>query len=152
MEPEIINRPAFKIVGMKYRGNNESEEIPQLWDAFWPRHQEIAHRVPESVTYGVVDNYDEEKQEFDYVAGFEVDSLTDVPAGMTGIEVPAQTYAVFDCTLPTLMDTIHHVYEGWLPSSGYVRAPGPEFELYDERFDTAQGKLDMSICIPVQKR
>ena len=152
MDPRIIKRPDLKVVGMKYRGNNENEEIPQLWDAFWPRHEEIAHRVPDMVAYGVIDNFDEEKQEFDYVAGVEVDSLADVPAGMTGIEVPAQTYAVFDCTLPTLMDTIQHAYEGWLPGSGYARAPGPELELYDERFDVAQEKLEMSIYIPIEKQ
>lgn len=150
MEPKIIDRPAFKVVGMKYRGNNENEEIPQLWDEFWPRLQEIGHRSPEYVAYGIIDNFDEEMQVFDYVAGVEVDSLADVPEGMTGVEVPAQTYAAFECTLPTLMDTIRHVYEGWLPGSGYTRAPGPEFELYDERFDIAQGKLGMSIYIPIR--
>ena len=150
MEPQIIHRPAFIVVGMKYRGKNENDEIPQLWREFWPRTKEILHRVPANVAYGVIDKFDEEKGEFDYVAGLEVESPSEIPEGMTGVELPDQTYAVFDCTLPTLMETIGYVYQEWLPGSGYIRTEGPEFELYDERFDMAQGKLDMAIYIPVR--
>ena len=103
------------------------------------------------MAYGVIDNFDEERGEFDYVAGLEVDSLSEIPKGMTGVELPDQTYAVFECTLPTLMETIGYVYQEWLPQSDYVRSEGPEFELYDERFDIAQGKLDMAIYIPVRE-
>ena len=151
MEYEIIRRPSFKIVGMRYRGKNENEEIPQLWREFWPRIKEIVHRVPANVAYGVIDNFDEERGEFDYVAGLEVDSLSEIPKGMTGVELPDQTYAVFECTLPTLMEPIGYVYQEWLPQSDYVRSEGPEFELHDERFDIAQGKLDMAIYIPVRE-
>jgi AraC family transcriptional regulator len=122
-----------------------------LWRDFGPRTKEIVHTAPASVAYGVIDNFDEADGEFDYVAGLEVDSTTDIPEGMTAVELPDQTYAVFECTLPTLMDTNRYVHQEWLPASGYVRAEGPEFELYDERFDMTQGKLDMAIYIPVRK-
>ncbi|MGC1121768.1 MAG: GyrI-like domain-containing protein [Candidatus Methanofastidiosia archaeon] len=86
MEPEIKSKPAFTVVGIKYRGKNENNEIPQLWFKLGPRINEIKHRVGSA--YGVMDNYDEESGKFDYIAGIEVDSSADIPEGMVSIDVP----------------------------------------------------------------
>lgn len=149
MEPEIKSRPAFTVVGMKYRGKNEKNEVPQLWDKFVPRMKEIKHVV--GPAYGVMDNYDEKSGEFDYVAGLEVDSTADILEGMVSMDVPEQAYAVFTCTLPTLFEAFQYVYKKWLPQSGYKRAEGPEFELYDENFNPEDETSKMYIYIPVVK-
>ncbi len=151
MEPKISNRPAFTVVGMKYRGKNENKEIPQLWQKFKPRMDEVKHKVNPHVCYGVMDNFDMKSGEFDYVAGFEVKSTADVPEDMVCWEVPEQTYAVFPCTLPNIVEAFRHVCKEWLPQSGYQRTDGPEFELYDENFQPDEGKLDMYIYIPIKK-
>lgn len=150
MEPEIKSKPAFTVVGMKYRGKNKNKEIPQLWFKLGPRMNEIKHRI--GPAYGVMDNYNEESGEFDYVAGIEVDSAADIPEGMVSIDVPEQTYAVFTSTLPTLVETFQHAYKTWLPQSGYKRVDGPEFELYDETFNPADETSVMYIYIPVRKK
>ena len=31
MEPKIVTKPAFKAVGLYYKGKNENQEISQLW-------------------------------------------------------------------------------------------------------------------------
>jgi len=152
MEPKIISRGAFRVVGMKYRGKNENNEIPQLWTKFMPKTSEIKHIANPNIAYGVMDNFDKESGDFDYIAGFEVDSITNIPAGMVSWDVPAQTYAVFTCTLPTLIKAFHHVYKTWLPQSGYQRADGPDFELYDENFDHKDENSKMFIYIPVVKK
>ena len=152
MEPRFEQRQAFTVVGMKYRGKNENEEIPQLWEEFWPRHGDIKHRATPNESYGVEDNFDMQSGEFDYIAGLDVTEASDIPEGMTVIEVPAQTYAVFDCTLPTIIETVHYVYDEWLPNSDYRRGKGPEFELYDKRFDPEGGKLTMSYYVPVLEK
>ncbi len=152
MEPKIISRKPFLVAGMKYRGGNENEEIPQLWRDFWPRHTEIQNRVAPGLSYGVITNFDEEAGEFDYIAGVQVQSGSELPTGMVAIELPGQTYAVFECTLPALMPTMSQIYERWLPASEYRRAPGPEFELYDERFDPDHDRFEMSVCIPVVRK
>ena len=41
MEHQIVNKPGFTVVGMKYRGKNEHDEIKQLWGQFVPRIREI---------------------------------------------------------------------------------------------------------------
>lgn len=150
MEPEIKSKPAFTVVGMKYRGKNEKDEIPQLWFKFGRRMNEIKHRI--GPAYGVRDNYDEESGEFDYVAGIGVDSSADIPESMVRIDVPEQTYVVFTCTLPTLVETFQHVYKIWLPQSDYKRVDGPEFELYDETFNPADETSMLYIYIPVVKK
>jgi AraC family transcriptional regulator len=152
MEVEIITRSDFWVVGLHYRGTNEHEELPTLWRQFWTRHSEIGNRVEPSHAYGVVDNFDADTKTLDYWAGIEAQKDSKVPKGMAKICIPAQTYAVIQCTLPTLMETIDKIYGEWLPSSAYTRAEGPEFELYDERFDVDQKKYEMSIWIPVSQK
>ena len=152
MEPKIKSRPAFRIVGMKYHGKNEQNEIPQMWSEFASRVSEVQNRVDAHATYGVMGNYDEDSGEFDYVAGLNVSAAAHVPEGMVSWDVPAQTYAVFSCTLPTIGETLDHIHRVWLPASGYRHAHGPEFELYrDEEFDPEAPDSVMYIYIPIEK-
>lgn len=150
MKPKTTARPAFTVVGVKYRGKNENNEIPQMWSEFGPRMNEIKHKRNPHVAYGVMGNFDGDTGEFDYVAGFEVTSAAELPEGMVSWEVPEQNYAVFTCTLPTLHDTFHYIYETWLPQSGCQRAEGPEFELYDKSFDPQDKSSEMYVYIPIQ--
>ena len=150
-EPKITSKPAFTVIGMKYRGKNEHEEIPQLWGRFMEREGEIEDKQNPQVCYGVEDNFDETSGEFDYVAAFEVSSDADVPEGMVKWDLPAQTYAVFTCTLPTIRETYQYAYKSWLPQSGYQGAAGAEFELYDQGFDPHVPSSKMYLFVPVNK-
>ena len=150
MEPTFVSRSAFTVVGMKYRGKNEHEEIAQMWNRFMPRSGEIQHRVDPHVAYGVMGNLDMDSGEFDYLAGYEVEHAADVPEGMSHWAVPAQTYAVFPCTLPTLLEVMHQIYQTWLPASGRQRADGPDFEFYNEWFDPSDPSSAMYIYVPVR--
>ncbi len=149
MEPKIVSRSAFTVVGMKYRGKNEHNEIPQMWDAFGPRMDEIKRKVTRHVAYGVMGNLDEATGEFDYVAGFEVDSTEDIPEGMVSWDVPEQTYAAFTCTLPTIGEAFQYAYKTWLPQSGRQATGGPDFELYDEKFNPQDPNSEMYIYIAI---
>jgi len=151
MEPKIVSKPAFTIVGVKYRGKNESNEIKQMWDDFGPRMGEIKHMVDKHVCYGVCANMDEQSHEFDYFAGFEVDSTADIPGRMVSFEVPAATYAVFRTTLPDVGQTFDHAYCNWMPQSGYQATGGPDLELYDEEFDPADLESTFEIFVPIMK-
>jgi AraC family transcriptional regulator len=152
VEIEIISRSDFWIVGLHYRGTHENEELPALWRQFWPRHAEIRDRIEPSHAYGVIDNFDSSSKTMDYWAGIEAEKNCKVPKGMAKICIPAQIYAIFQCVLPTLMETIGKIYGEWLPSSAYTRTDGPEFEFYDERFDVDQEKYEMSVWIPVSQK
>ena len=150
MEPRIESRAAFRVVGMKYRGKNEQNEIPLLWREFGSRVAEVQNRMEAHTTYGVMGNYVEDTGEFDYVAGINVSTDADIPEGMVSWDVPAQTYAVFSSTLPTIGNTLEHIHRTWLPASGYRQAEGPALELYDEEFDPENPDSLMYIYIPVE--
>jgi AraC family transcriptional regulator len=150
MEPKIVTKPAFTVVGMKYLGKNETNEIPQLWEKFMPREGEIKQRA-NPFGYGVMDNFDEKTGDFDYLAGIEVKDISDIPEGMESWQVPEQTYAVFGCNLKNIKQAFKQIYHQWLPKSGYQRAQGPEFEFYDDSFKPIEGKLDLYIYIPVEE-
>jgi AraC family transcriptional regulator len=130
-------RHAFTVVGMKARHRNEQNDIPALWESFVPRQGEISPRADQLVSYGVMDNCDQ-IGEFDYIACVEVDPLVDIPEGMVSHEIPEGTYAVFKGSLSTIQETFDYIYGEWLPVSGYRRAPGPEFELYNQDFERDQ--------------
>jgi predicted transcriptional regulator YdeE len=150
MQPKIVTKPAFIVAGMLYRGRNEKGEIPQLWQAFGPRMGELVHAAGEPIAYGVMDHFDEVSGEFDYLAGIKVGEGGDLPDGMVSWQIPAQTYAVVSTTLPTIRDVFDELYNAWLPASGYRRAPGPEFELYDERFNAAEPHSELDLYIPIE--
>jgi len=150
VQPKIVQREAFTVVGMEYQGKNENNEIKDLWGVFSPRMGEIKQPIWQWGSYGIcLDTPDVEGLR--YLAGVEVEQAQDVPDGMTVWTVPEQTYAVFPCTLPTLHDAYRYAFEEWLPQSGYQRAEGPDFELYSEEFDPEDPASTMYIYVPIQK-
>jgi predicted transcriptional regulator YdeE len=149
-EPKILTKPAFTVIGMKYRGKNEQGEIPQLWGKFMARAGEIRDKLEPDICYGVCDNHDDASGEFDYVAAFEVGDEVEIPDGMVKWDLPAQTYAVFTCTLPTIMEAYQYAYKSWLPESATQRTSGPEFELYDQDFDPNVPSSPMYLYVPVK--
>jgi len=150
MEPKIVSRKAFTVVGIKYRGKNENNEIPQMWQELGPRVEEIKDMVGPQVAYGISANMDMATGEFDYIAGFEVSGAEAVPEGMVSFEVPGGKYAVFTTTLPKIGETFHNAYETWLPQAGYAPTASPELELYDERFDPQDPSSTFELYIPIK--
>jgi len=151
MEPRILTKPAFSVMGLTVRAKGGSPEIPGLWDKLMPRLGEISGRKSDDA-FGVIDDFDEAAGEMDYTAGYQVEESPRPPSGMTVAHIPAQTYAVFDCTLPTLMEALDQAYHAWLPNSEYRRAGGPEFEYYGEDFFGSDPDSPMSIFIPIESR
>jgi AraC family transcriptional regulator len=134
MHVRMEEKAGFTVIGIKYRGRNEKNEITQLWETFVPRMGEITGVVDREVSYGVMDNFDPETGDFEYYACVEVEPESEPPEGMVRHTVPDQTYAVFKCILPKIHDAFHYAYHEWFPASDYERSGGPEFELYDAAF------------------
>jgi AraC family transcriptional regulator len=141
MEPRIVTKEAFNVVGIPFSGQVSSSpyedgqnnnEIGKAWDQFNARAAEIKHWSGPAIglCFGMPD-----ADEPWNIAGAEVSTLEDVPVGMMGRHVPAAKYAVFQCTLPTLGATYQYIMEQWQPASGYERGEGPDFEVYDESWD-----------------
>ena len=147
---KIVERGAFTVVGLKYRGKNENNEIPQLWRVLGLRTGEIENLADNTAAYGISANMDKESSEFDYIAGFEVSSTEGLPEGMVAFEVPGGRYAVFTTTLPKIGETFHNAYDTWLPQAGHRLTSGPEFELYDDQFDPQDPDSEFDLYIPIK--
>lgn len=146
IQPRFETKPAFTLVGLLIHTKPMTPEIPHIWDQFVPRIPEIKHGVEPGVSYGLMAP---NREGLDYMAGNPVEKVVELPTGMDRWDVPANTYAVFEATLDTMGEVFGHIYNTWLPTSGYQPAPGPSFERYGEAFSPANPHL--SIYIPVQK-
>lgn len=152
MQPQFITKPAFTVVGLLIRTKPMAPEIPNLWQQFGPRMHEMQHSAEPQVAYGLMGNFDQTTSQFDYMAGVTVMKTDNLPAGMTHWEVPTNTYAVFEATLPTIGQTFGDIYNTWLPASGYQQAASPIFERYGETFNPDDPASTLSIYIPVEKK
>ncbi|MFC1819755.1 GyrI-like domain-containing protein [Thermodesulfobacteriota bacterium] len=155
MEPKIIIKDEFIIVGMRYYGENRNNEIPQLWDRFIPRIHEIKNHINRELSYGICYPTEDESQngEFEYIAAVEVGDLDEIPDGMVMRTVPTQKYAVFVHKGPAdkIKETYGVIYGTLLPKLGYDFAKAPDFEYYDDRFDEDnQETSELDIYIPIK--
>jgi AraC family transcriptional regulator len=152
MEPKIVSLPDFKVVGLRYFGKNENQEISSLWGAANQRLGEIQH-VDSQNAYGVcIMLPDFPSGEFEYIAGLEVTQVENVPEGMVVREVPASQYAVFTHlgSLEKLPATYEYIYRTWIPQSGYQLREGLDFELYNEDFKDFAPDSKFYIYVPIR--
>lgn len=152
MEPRIVEKESFTLIGMIYFGENQKGEVGQLWGEFNPRACRIPHRLP-GTAYGFCFTDDRANPNFWYLAGVPVEQIGEIPAEMVAKTVPAQTYAVFTHRGPvsSLGDTYSEAYRNWLPTSGYELAAHFDFELYDERFEGPEdANSETDVYIPVR--
>ena len=73
--------------------------------------------------------------------------------GYRVVQIPKSIWAVFrgrPAKHPgkQISKLFHRAYKRWLPKSGYVRAPGPDMEIY---YVTENGKHRDEIWIPIAK-
>lgn len=169
MEPRIINREDFKIVGYEFkttlRNNAHSRDIPAFWDECNIEGKEKklydTQKPPRHGEYGICVNTNIDTDEFSYILGVEVDNFDYAEEEMYKLEVPNATYAVFttpavveDDFVKSIQGTWKYILEEWFPNSGYeIDDSKLDFEFYDERCHPWQfDKLSMNIYIPINKR
>jgi AraC family transcriptional regulator len=154
MEPRIVRRSAFQVIGMAGRFTPATNSrIPELWARFVSRIPDVPQRRGAHTLGLCLDAAPDAADEvgFTYVAGVEVERLERVPDGMMALTVPANTYAVFTHSghIARLPDTVRQVWGHWLPASSYRHVPAPDFEWYDERWDPRSGEGDVDIYVPI---
>ena len=137
--PRFEHGRALLIAGLGARYDRESSKaIPSQWQRFTPEIGNIPSQVG-WVTYGVCCNSDEEGN-FDYIAGVEVKSFSELPAELARIRIPARRYAVFTHRdhVASIRRTWNTIWNKWMPESGHEVADAPDFERY-ENFDPEKG-------------
>jgi len=155
MQPKIVNRPAFKVIGLSYVGKNEHGEIGQMWERF--NHQSQAVKsINDKEAFGLCFSTVEGPSrpgEFEYVSGFEVAEDKAVPQGMVYRQVPAYKYAVFTHhgKLDTLGETYQYIYNTALAQTGLKLHPDKfDMEVYDEDFKFGQDNSKFYIYVAIE--
>ncbi len=153
MEPDFKDLAEFRIVGLAGQFSpGTTAGIPRLWEQFMTIWSGAANACP-AVCYGVCFGGPDPSAPFTYLAAFPEEGLPEPPAGLEIRTIPANRYAVFTHRGPVMQigATYEAAFANWFPTSGYRRADGPDFELYDERFDPESMGGEVDIYIPVTR-
>ncbi|MHC0038796.1 AraC family transcriptional regulator [Pseudoneobacillus sp. C159] len=164
MEPKLVIKPAFHIMGYGLKTKNEdgqnNRDIPEFWQQFLNNKLgcNIPNPIHENVEFGICTDFNPETGEFVYLIGKEVNEGTEVPEGMMYKSFPELEYAVFttpksndDSFTSSIQSTWNYIFTEWFPQSGYEHSGVVEFELYDERCHGSENK-EMDIYIPIKKQ
>lgn len=157
MEYKIVEKPAFKVMGVSGMFSYESAntDIPKYWEEI-----HINAKVkPVMGTYGI--SFDEEMagNQFRYMIAD--DYSVDVAVGkkLEEHEIPAHTWAVFPCRGPMplpFQEVNRRIFSEWLPASQYEIAEGYNIEYYSNPADFKGGTQDpgyyAEIWIPVKEK
>ncbi len=159
LEPKFEVRGPILVVGMAGSFKNGSfMQIGQLWDKFSTRMHEVEN-VKQDYALGVCmashpDVPQAPEHTMVYMAGLPVESIDTIPDGMTSCAIPRANYAVFTHkgSLDKLPETINYIWGTWIPKnvSTHHHGNGPDFELYDARFDPATRSGEFDIYVPVE--
>jgi AraC family transcriptional regulator len=154
--PELVTLPGFCLAGPARRFDEATKaEIPQLWSSLIGALP-FAGQVESWATYGVVSSADRVQGSFQYLAGVEVEPDCTPPPGFSSIEIPPATYVVFRITLngtalhPQVKRAMASIWGELLPASRLTVADGPDFELYDGRFDPLKPGSFIDFHVPVE--
>jgi len=146
------SKPLFVAgLGARYTWESGGPAIPGQWQRFHQLVENIPGRIGK-VAYGVCCNGDDAGN-FDYIAGVEVSDFSDLPREFSRVRIPEQRYAVFTHRdhISSIRRTINTIWNHWLPASGLKAADAPNFERYDENFDSLTGNGGLEIWVPVRE-
>ena len=162
IEPEIVKKDSFKILGVAQRSGKSEDGNPMpidcksVWDRFEAGNYEEGIRpYISSPGYigGFVDCYD---GEYTYLMGCQVSDTASVPQGLSLKEIPANEYLVFRASpVPgnqsgeAIGKLVQYAHAVWLPRHDYITGTRDLafFELYlpGETEGTVQAEIWMPI-------
>lgn len=152
MVPKIVEKPGFKVIGLRYFGKNEQGEIPALWSDLMGRAGEIKDKSQSMESYGLMGMMDKEGN-FEYIACTPVDRVSEIPEGMVAREINNAKYLVFTHVgdAEKMKETYNFVYNKYCPQCDEdIRYDTYHFELYDERFKNFAPDSEFDIYVPIR--
>lgn len=159
MKSTITERPAMLLVGMAINVKLGQEGRPgfKLASTFFDRKSEIGSRLNDTDVFGVStdpENYNVEKDKFEYFIGVEVSDAEHVPEGMVIRKLPANEYVAFRFHGPAEnAGAVHaYLYSTWLNENDYELCELYNIEIYGEGFDGPESQESVTdLLFPVKK-
>lgn len=128
--PTLCEQGAFQVLGIQERIDPTRADYRAIWGRFERRAEEVRALATEKAGYGVYFDCDEPARS-DFVAGMAAAYPETVPTGLVLRQVPAATWAVFECAMATTGATWEGILGQWLPASGMAAAEGkPAYERF----------------------
>ena len=148
MEPRIVRKETFALLGLQEHFTRETEDFEGIWKRFMRYEAQISPHSVDGAFYGA--NYAPKTGTgIDYLAGMAVGEVQDVPEDLILREVPSSRYAVFECTVRTISDTYDWIFGEWLQTASYPR-PGPDSPKADfERYPPATDSGDTPVLLHI---
>ena len=125
MEPKIISKKAFPIIGIELKTTSREGknfiEIPQFWTQVIQKKQidKIPNKKQPGAVLGICMDFRADG-DFSYIIGSEVTNTDRVPDDMVTKMIPNAEYAVFTAIgkMPdSIQDTTKYIHREWLPKS-----------------------------------
>ncbi|MBN7811448.1 GyrI-like domain-containing protein [Algoriphagus sp. H41] len=156
--PRIETLTEKKLVGSRLSLSLTNNRTAELWRAFMPRRDEVAHALSRDLISmqlypaSYFAQFDPATS-FEKWAAVEVSDFAGVPAGMETFVLPGGRYAVFDYRGSSRDTSIfQYIFTQWLPSSGYVLDERPHFEVLGEKYKNDDLDSEEEIWIPVRSK
>ncbi len=159
-EPRIVElENPIAIMGMSMETDTRRVygDVPRLGRQFEAYKQEnvIPGKAEPWGFAAVSKDFDEATGAFSYIMGDVVAGLDQVPAGLTGFQIPAGTYAVFPVRPKNrfgwgmaIGHAKRYAYTVWLPASDYEPAGTiDDFEYHDERSTGKNPEIDLYVAV-----
>lgn len=141
MDYKIVEKPGFTVLEKVERQNVEDDRHLNTIPDFWTRsHRDgtvkalLEHTSDKTFIYGVCyGNTSSDAKEFDYSIAAAYDPARPVPAGFRTREIPARTWAVFQCrgAMPEAIQELwHRIYTEFLPGAAWEPTQELDIEAY----------------------
>lgn len=136
----------------------ESKPTYALAHMFMQRKAEVLAWSGNQVVFGIStdpENYDPDRDAFEYFIGVEISSPQQTPEGMLIREIPTNTYATFTFAGPAYhAGAVHsYFYSTWLRNNSYEWCGRYNIEIYDDRFQSPESEESVTdLCFPIRKK
>ena len=159
MQPKIIEKNRFTVIGMDTLTTTEDNEdhkvVQELWDEFRPRIDEVKNKKNPTRMVGIYKQRKNYPNRFAYIASVEVSTLSDIPKGMIPKIINGSKYAIFTYQgeLCDIDKTYDYIYDEWLPESDFdENKNGDNLEIFNIDFpEEDNSDVDIYIAIKDQE-
>ncbi len=150
MNYELVTLPELKLAGEKISASAGSSDIPVLWRRIGPRLAKLGTSATRYAVCFNLETPDGGPTKLEYMAAKEVESLNDLPSGMTTLVLPQRKYLRFEHhgVLATYGQTIHAILRT-IREQGLDVDHSFDLERYDERFRLNESDSVIDILIPL---
>ena len=150
MEPTIVEREAFALIGIQTWIDPETADHVAIFDEQYRPHEGKARAVASEPGFYGAYFASRGPGQVGYMVGVAAPEGTEAPEGLLELTIPAARYAVFEFPRQDIGKMWDYIHGEWLPrSKEYSLASSPVFEYYPKSNTT---ETHLAIWIPVRPR